>query len=183
MPLRRVAVFCGSSTGRRDAYRAAAQDTGQAIAARGLELVYGGAGRGLMGIMADAVLEGGGRVTGVIPRSMVQREVAHTGLTELRIVETMHQRKAEMASLADGFLALPGGLGTLEELFETWTWAQLGMHDKPFGVLNVAGYFDPLLGMVERMVGEGFIPADQVARLRSDSDPGLVLDWLNGAGA
>jgi len=131
-----------------------------------------------MGALADATLEYGGSVVGVIPKSMVDREVAHHGLTELRIVETMHQRKAQMAELADAFLALPGGLGTLEELFETWTWAQLGMHDKAFGVVNVAGYFDPLIHMVERMVGEGFVPTGQVERLMSDPNPDTVLDWL-----
>jgi hypothetical protein len=140
--------------------------------------VYGGAGKGLMGVLADSALEAGAEVIGVIPRSMVDREVAHHGLTELRIVDTMHQRKAQMAETADAFLALPGGLGTLEELFETWTWAQLGMHDKAFGLVNVAGYFDPLIRMVERMVGEGFIPAAQVQRLVTGPDPDTVIDWL-----
>jgi uncharacterized protein (TIGR00730 family) len=140
--------------------------------------VYGGAGKGLMGVLADSALEAGAEVIGVIPRSMVDREVAHHGLTELRIVDTMHQRKAQMAETADAFLALPGGLGTLEELFETWTWAQLGMHDKAFGLVNVAGYFDPLIRMVERMVSEGFIPAAQVQRLVTGPDPDTVIDWL-----
>ena len=178
MSVGRVCVFCGSSTGVKDAYRAAAMATGHAIVAHGWELVYGGAGRGLMGVLADAALAAGGRVIGVMPKSMVEREVAHHGLTELRIVDTMHQRKAQMAELADAFLALPGGLGTLEELLETWTWAQLGLHDKAFGVVNVAGYFDPLIDMVERMTAEGFIPAGQVQRLVSDADPATVLDGL-----
>ena len=179
MRLRRICVFCGSSLGAKAAYRDAAVQTGQAIGRRGLGLVYGGAGKGLMGVVADSALEAGAEVIGVIPRSMVDREVAHHGLTELRIVDTMHQRKALMAEMADAFLALPGGLGTLEELFETWTWAQLGMHDKGFGIVNVAGYFDPLTRMVAGMVDEGFIPAAQVQRLVTGPDPGTVIDSLD----
>ena len=178
MSLRHVCVFCGSSLGAKAAYREAAVQTGQAIGRRGFGLVYGGAGKGLMGVLADSALEAGAEVIGVIPRSMVDREVAHHGLTELRIVDTMHQRKAQMAEMADAFLALPGGLGTLEELFETWTWAQLGMHDKAFGLVNVAGYFDPLTHMVERMVAEGFVPAAQVQRLVTGPDPDTVIEWL-----
>ena len=127
---------------------------------------------------AELGREAGAEVIGVMPRSMVDREIAHPRLTELRIVETMHQRKAQMAELADAFVALPGGLGTLEELFETWSLAQLGMHDKAFGIVNVAGYFDPLRHMVERMVAEGFIPAAQVQRLVTGPDPDTVLEWL-----
>ena len=135
MSLRRVCVFCGSSMGAKAAYREAAVQVGRSIGRRGWGLVYGGAGKGLMGALADSALEAGAEVIGVMPRSMVDREIAHPRLTELRIVETMHQRKAQMAELADAFVALPGGLGTLEELFETWAWAQLGMHDKAFGEL------------------------------------------------
>ena len=178
MSLRRVCVFCGSSLGAKAAYREAAVQVGRVIGRRGWGLVYGGAGKGLMGALADSALEAGAEVIGVMPRSMVDREVAHPRLTELRIVETMHQRKAQMAELADAFVALPGGLGTLEELFETWTWAQLGMHDKAFGIVNVAGYFDPLRHMVEQMVAEGFIPAAQVRRLVTGPDPDTVLEWL-----
>jgi uncharacterized protein (TIGR00730 family) len=178
MSVRRICVFCGSSVGAKAAYREAAVQTGQAIGRRGYGMVYGGAGKGLMGVLADSALEAGAEVTGVIPRSMVDREVAHHGLTELRIVDTMHQRKAQMAELADAFLALPGGLGTLEELFETWTWAQLGMHDKAFGIVNVAGYFDPLIRMVEKMVDEGFIPQAQVHRLVTGPDPDTVIELL-----
>ena len=183
MSLRRVCVFCGSSMGAKAAYREAAVQTGRAIGRRGWGLIYGGAGKGLMGAVADSALAAGAEVVGVIPRSMVDREVAHHGLTQLRIVDTMHQRKAQMAEMADAFLALPGGLGTLEELFETWTWAQLGMHDKAFGVVNVAGYFDPLTHMVERMVAEGFIPAAQVKRLVTGPDPDTVMEWLAGHGS
>ena len=178
MSLRRVCVFCGSSLGAKAAYREAAVQVGRVIGRRGWGLVYGGAGKGLMGALADSALEAGAEVIGVMPRSMIDREVAHPRLTELRIVGTMHQRKAQMAELADAFVALPGGLGTLEELFETWTGAQLGMHDKAFGVVNVAGYFDPLIHMVERMVAEGFIPAAQVQRLVIGADPDTVLEWL-----
>ncbi len=142
--MKSLCVYCGSSSGSDPAYAAAARELGQLLAAQQIELIYGGGRVGLMGTLADAVLDAGGRVQGVIPQSLADREVAHHGLTQLHIVETMHQRKALMAELSDGFLALPGGLGTFEELFEIWTWAQLGMHGKPIGLLNVAGYFDLL---------------------------------------
>jgi uncharacterized protein (TIGR00730 family) len=157
--MRRVCVFTGSSSGRRDDYHAAAGDLGRELAARGIELVYGGASVGLMGAVADAALAAGGRVTGVIPAALVAMEVAHPGLPDLRVVSSMHERKAAMADLSDGFIALPGGWGTLDELFEVLTWAQLGLHAKPCGVLNVAGYFDPLLAFMDHMIDEGFVRA------------------------
>jgi uncharacterized protein (TIGR00730 family) len=158
--MRRVCVFTGSSPGRRNEYHAAACDLGRELATHGIELVYGGASVGLMGAVADAVLTAGGRVTGVIPEALVAMEVAHAGLSELRVVDSMHARKAAMADLSDGFIALPGGWGTLDELFEVLTWSQLGLHAKPCGLLNVSGYFDPLLAFMEHMVDEGFVRAE-----------------------
>jgi len=155
--MRRVCVFTGSSLGHRDEYRAAASDLGCELAARGIELVYGGADVGLMGAVADATLAAGGRVTGVIPEALVAKEVAHAGLPDLRVVASMHERKAAMADLSDGFIALPGGWGTLDELFEALTWGQLGLHAKPCGVLNVTGYFDQLLAFMDHMIDEGFV--------------------------
>ncbi|MFO0929845.1 MAG: TIGR00730 family Rossman fold protein [Gemmataceae bacterium] len=149
-PPRAVCVFCGSSTGNRVEYTDAARALGRALSERGLTLVYGAGDIGLMGLLADAVLETGGRVIGVIPRALVDRELGHNGLTELHVVETMHQRKALMADRADAFLALPGGFGTGDELFEILTWAQLGIHTRPIGLVNVAGYFDPLLAWIDR---------------------------------
>ncbi|MBI4606309.1 MAG: TIGR00730 family Rossman fold protein [Planctomycetes bacterium] len=155
--MKRVCVFCGSSSGARPEYAAAAGALGAAIARRGLELVYGGGSVGLMGIAADAALAAGGRVVGVIPRALATKELMHTGLQDLRIVSTMHERKALMVELTDAFVALPGGLGTIEELCEVVTWAQLGIHEKPCAVLNVAGYFDPLLALLDHAVEEGFV--------------------------
>ncbi len=148
------------------------------MVARKIDLVYGGAHVGLMGRLADAVMAGGRRATGVIPRTLVEREVAHRGLDDLRVVGTMHERKALMADLADAFLAIPGGLGTLDELFEVWTWAQLGLHRKPIGLLNVAGYFDPLLSFLDRATEEGFVSAGHRATLLVESDPAVLLDRL-----
>jgi hypothetical protein len=174
--MRRVLVFCGSSPGRLPAYVAAAHALGAELAARGLGLVYGGAQVGMMGAVADAVLAQGGEVIGVIPRMLVEKEVAHTGLSELRVVETMHQRKALMESLADGVIALPGGFGTLDELFEIATWAQLGIHTKPVGLLNVAGYWDQLLSLIDHMVTERFLrPEQRDALLVSDSPAELIV--------
>src|SRR5687768_3375935 len=147
--LQRICVFCGSSTGSNPAYRHVADGLGRAIARSGRRLVYGGGNVGLMGVVADAALADGGEVTGVIPRHLVEREVAHAGLSELRVVDSMHQRKQSMADLSDAFIVLPGGLGTLEEFFEVWTWGQLGLHRKPYGLLNVAAYFDPLLTFLD----------------------------------
>src|SRR5438132_5599928 len=143
--MRRLCVFCGSSPGQRPIHAESARSLGMIMAARGLALVYGGGHVGLMGVLADAVLETGGRVVGVIPRTLWDREVGHRALTELHVVETMHERKAKMASLADAFVALPGGLGTLEEIFEVWTWGQLGIHGKACGFLDVGGYYAPLM--------------------------------------
>ena len=155
--IRRLCVFCGASPGRAPGHAALARDVGAGLAARGIGVVYGGGRVGLMGALADGALGAGGEVIGVIPRGLVERELAHGGVTELRIVETLHERKAVMASLADGFVALPGGLGTLEELAEALSWAQLDLHDKPCGVLDPTGYFDPLLTFLDRAVEEGFL--------------------------
>jgi uncharacterized protein (TIGR00730 family) len=149
--MKRICVFAGSSAGVRPEYLRAAADLGTVLAARGIELVYGGARVGMMGAVAGAVLAGGGRVTGVIPQALVEKEVAHDGLTELRVVTSMHQRKALMADLSDAFIALPGGWGTLDEMFEILTWAQLGLHRKPCGLLNVSGYFDRLLAFLDAL--------------------------------
>ncbi len=155
--MKAVCVFCGSNVGRNPAYEAAAVAVGTALAKAGLKLVYGGGKVGLMGVVADSAIAAGGHVAGVMPRAWVEREIAHAGLAELHVVETMHQRKTMMADLADAFVALPGGAGTLEEFFEQWTWAQLGVHGKPCGLLNVADYFGPMIAMMQRIVAEGFI--------------------------
>lgn len=154
---RSVCVFCGSSAGALPAYAAAARELGALLAARGLTLVYGGGRVGLMGELAEACLAAGGRVVGVIPRSLLERELGHTGLTTLHVVGSMHERKALMADMADAFLALPGGMGTFDELFEIITWAQLGIHGKPMAVVNVAGYFDRLLATIDHADRSGFI--------------------------
>ena len=155
--MKRICVYCGSSPGNRPEYREAVESLATALVERELGLVYGGASVGIMGAVADAVLSRGGEVIGVIPRPMATREIAHPGLTELVLVESMHQRKAMMAERADGFIALPGGLGTLEELFEILTWGQLGIHHKPCGVLNIGGYYDSLLGFLDQAVDAGFV--------------------------
>ena len=166
-----LCVFCGSSTGTRADYLKAARALGDAAARRGIEIVYGGARVGLMGAVADAALAAGGRVTGVIPRALVDREVAHEGLTHLHVVASMHERKATMATLADAFVALPGGIGTLEELFEVWTWAHLGVHAKPCAVLDVAGFWRPLLDALDQMTAQGFIRPDVRALLVESTSP------------
>lgn len=171
-----LCVFCGSSPGRDPVYVEAAQALARELSARRLRLVYGGGSVGLMGALADAVLAAGGEAVGVIPYSLWEREVGHRNLTECHIVDTMHQRKAMMADLADGFIALPGGLGTLEETLEIWTWAQLGIHRKPVGLLNVRGYFDPLLAFVEHGVAERFIRTEHAGMLLVDSSPDALLD-------
>jgi uncharacterized protein (TIGR00730 family) len=175
MPLHRVCVFCGSSPGARPEYADAAGAVGRLLAGSGITLVYGGASVGLMGVLADATLQAGGRVIGVIPRALVNQEIAHTGLTELRVVESMHERKAEMADLSDGFLALPGGLGTLEELFEIWTWGNLGYHQKPCGLLNTSEYYTSLLKFVDDMVVEKFVRETQRGMLIVDRDADTLL--------
>ena len=179
--MRSVAVFCGSRLGRRPAYREAAAAFGRTAAGRGLTLIYGGGNVGLMGVLADAALEAGGEVIGVIPRFLVEREVGHGGVTRLELVDSMHERKAKIASLADAFVALPGGLGTLEELFEVWTWNLLGVHAKPCGLLDVDGYFAPLVSFLDATVEERFVSAAHRGILAVDSDPGRLLDRLDSA--
>lgn len=176
--MKRVCVFCGSSSGARPEYAAAARALAQLLAARGLGLVYGGGNIGLMGIVADAMLEAGGEVTGVIPRSLLVKEVGHRGITDLRVVETMHERKALMSELADAFIALPGGFGTLDEFFEILTWAQLGFHGKPCGLLNVAGYFDHMLMALDHAVAERFLRPQHRALVLADTDPVALLSRL-----
>lgn len=165
----RVCVFCGSRPSD-PIFQAAAKRLGQTIAARGLGLVYGGTSVGLMGILADAALAAGGEVTGVIPRSVFQREVAHTGLTKLHVVDTMHQRKALMATESDAFLAFPGGLGTFDELFEILTWSTIGIHQKPIGVLDVDGYFAPLRAMIDNAMARGFLESAPIRVWSDDVD-------------
>ena len=177
--LESICVFCGSSTGANPAYRHAADDLGRAIAASGRRLVYGGGNVGLMGVLADSALAQGGEVVGVIPRHLVDLEVAHQSLTELRVVDSMHQRKQLMADLSDGFVVLPGGLGTLEEFFEVWTWGQLGLHRKPYGLLNVASYFDSLLAFLDHSVSERFVRPDHRRLLVMAEDPMELLHRLD----
>lgn len=160
-----ICVFCGSSLGNDPIYQQMAQATGQAIAAQGKTLVYGGGRSGLMGVVADSALQAGGRVIGIIPNALVDRELAHTGLTELHIVNNMHERKTKMAELSDAFVALPGGAGTLEEIFEQWTWSQLGIHQKPCAFLNVDGFYDDLIKMLQASVERGFSQERFVDRL------------------
>ncbi len=174
--LRRVCVFCGSNSGRRPEYVRAARELGRELARRGVGLVYGGANVGLMAEAADAVLASGGEAIGVIPRFMMRKEIAHQGLSELHIVETMHQRKACMAELSDGFVALPGGLGTLEEFCEVVTWAQLGLHPKPCGLLDAAGFYADLIRFLDHCVVEGFVRVEHRAAVISASSPGELLD-------
>lgn len=178
MAIQRVCVFCGSSPGAGPGYLAAAEALGNEMIARGFGLVYGGAGVGLMGRIADTVVAGGGEVVGVMPSALVDREVAHPGLSDLRIVNSMHERKALMAELADAFIALPGGLGTVEELLEALTWAQLGMHSKPCGVLNVEGYFDSLMAFLDLAADRRFINPLHRSLLLDSDDPGRLLDLL-----
>jgi hypothetical protein len=173
-----VCVFCGSSGGVAPVYVEAAREFAREAAARGVRLVYGGASVGLMGAVADAALAAGGQVVGVIPRALVDREIAHRGLTELRIVQTMHERKALMAELSDAFVALPGGLGTLEELFEVWTWGMLGLHAKPYGVLDTCGYYRPLIRFLDHARDEGFIRPAQRAELTVSDSPAELLDVM-----
>lgn len=173
-----VCVYCGSRTGGSPAFAEAARAVGRWIGANQGQLVYGGGNNGLMGVLADATLDSGGRVVGVIPTTLVEREFAKLDCTELHVVDTMHDRKRMMAERADAFLALPGGIGTLEELFEVWTWRQLGYHDKPIGLLDVAGYFAPLLAFLHASVAHGFMDSRQMELLRVDSDPAELLRQL-----
>ena len=172
----RICVFSGSSNGRLPAYRTAATLLGQTLVSRGYELVYGGARVGLMGAVADAVLADGGHVIGVIPQALVEREVAHTGLPDLRVVSSMHERKALMSELSDGFIALPGGWGTIEELFEVLTWGQLGLHRKPCGLLNVEGYYDPLMAFLRHGFDEQFVRTAFERMLLVSDSPAALLD-------
>lgn len=178
--MERICVFCGAKAGNRADYCDMATTLGRALVARGLGLVFGGGGIGLMGTVADATLEAEGEAIGVIPETLVERERPHPGLTELHIVGTMHERKALMAELADGFIALPGGFGTLDELAEILTWAQLGIHDKPVGLINVAGYFDPLLALLDRATEDELIRPSHRAILMDATDPGTLLDRMSG---
>lgn len=176
--MRRVCVFTGSNSGFRPIYRKVAEELGRTLAERHLGLVYGGARIGLMGILANAVLGSGGDVTGVIPAGLVEKEVGHNGVADLRVVGSMHERKALMADLADGFVALPGGWGTLDEFFEILTWGQLGLHQKPCGLLNVHGYFDSLLSFVEHSITEGFLRREHGSMIQVSTSPGAILDML-----
>ena len=178
MSLTSVCVFCGASTGSNPAYREAAVALGEELARRKLTLVYGGGAVGLMGIVADAALAAGGEVIGIIPESLKSKEIGHNGLTRLEVVDGMHARKARMAELSDAFIALPGGIGTFEEFFETWTWRQLGYHDKPTGLLNQNGYYDALLGFLRHSVASGFMGESQMALIEVDPDWQNLLQTL-----
>jgi len=173
-----ICVYCGSRVGTLPEFTNAARSVGQAIGERGWAMVYGGGRVGLMGVAADAALEAGAHVTGVIPRSLQEREVGHPGLSELHVVDTMHQRKQLMAERADAFVALPGGIGTLEELFEAWTWRQLDYHDRPIGLLNTAGYFDPLLAFLAQTVETDFVSQDTLSKLQVGSEAEELLGRL-----
>jgi uncharacterized protein (TIGR00730 family) len=176
--MKRVCVFCGSHSGTSPAYTEAARRLGKAFVERNLTLVYGGASVGLMGAIADSVLEAGGEVIGVIPTYLFEKEVAHTGLSDLRVVDSMHQRKALMAELADAFIVMPGGIGTLEEFFEVWTWAQLGMHRKLCGLLNVGDYYYHLVQFMDQMVAQGFLKQAHRASVVIEEDTGILLERL-----
>ena len=181
--MKRICVFCGSRDGREPSWREAARVLGTAIAAGGIELVYGGGGRGMMGAVADAALAAGGRVIGVIPHDLFAREFLHEGLTELRAVDGMLERKALMAELSDGFISLPGGIGTMDELFEMWTWTQLGIHAKPSVLLNVDGYYDALIAFLDEMTAAGYLAPDQRAILRTARTAQEALSRLRQAAA
>ena len=176
--MRTVCVFCGSSPGADPSFLQGARALGQALAASERTLVYGGAKVGLMGALADSVLAAGGRVIGVLPQALVEREVAHEGLSELYIVSSMHERKMMMAERADAFIAMPGGLGTLEELFEVWTWAQLGLHHKPIGLLGATAFFAPLLQYLDQLVTQKFVRAEHRQMVTVAEDPHVLLEWL-----
>ena len=178
--MKNICVYCGSSAGRLPEYAQAARALAAAMVQRNLGLVYGGASVGLMGQVADAVLQLGGRVVGVIPEALARREVAHHGLTELHITQSMHQRKTLMAELSDGFVALPGGIGTFEEIFEIWTWSQLGIHAKPCGLLNVAGYYDALTRFLDHATHEQFLRPAHRSLLIVEPEPGALLDRFAG---
>ena len=176
--LNRICVFCGTNPGARPEYGAAARQLGQVLAEQDIELVYGGASVGIMGELADSVQEHGGHVTGIIPQQLVEKEAAHTGIPNLIVVASMHQRKSQMADMSDGFIAMPGGIGTLEGFFEILTWGQLGIHAKPSGVLNVKGYFDGLTGFLDHAVREGFLTAEHRNHIIVENDPARLLDRM-----
>ena len=178
--MKSLCVFCGSRSGTEAAYDEAASALGLALAARGITLVYGGGRVGLMGVVADATLGAGGEVVGVIPRVLLEREIAHTGLTDLRVVGSMHKRKALMSELSEGFIALPGGTGTLEEFFEVLTWTQLGEHRKPCGLLNAGRYYDPLLAVFDHMVQQGFLSEEHRAMVLVETEPEALLEAIAG---
>ena len=178
MKFQKICVFCGSNLGIRPVYRTAAEQLASLLVRRGIDLVYGGGNVGLMGVLADTVLASGGKVTGVIPESLMAREVGHLGLTELRVVSSMHERKAVMSDLSDAFIALPGGFGTLEEFCEVVTWSQLGIHEKPCGLLNVDGHYDPLLRLFDDAVREGFLHPDNRALVLDDDAPERLLEKM-----
>jgi uncharacterized protein (TIGR00730 family) len=178
---KKVCVFTGSRRGSRPEYAEAATALGGELVGRGYGLVYGGGNVGLMTVIADTVLGLAGHVTGVIPSSLVSKEVAHRGLTELLVVQSMHERKALMAELSDGFVAMPGGIGTMEEFFEVWSWAQLGLHEKPCGLLNVSGYYDPLIEFLDRAVAADFIKPKHRALMIVEEQPGRLLDRFEQA--
>jgi uncharacterized protein (TIGR00730 family) len=176
--MKRICVYCGSSPGNNPAYAAAARELAGVLVRHELELVYGGADKGLMGVIADAVLEQGGRVHGVIPQMLIEKEIVHQGLTDLHVVTSMHERKTMMAALSDGFIAMPGGFGTLEEIIEIVTWGQLRFHDKPCGLLNTDGYFDRLVGHLEHANAEGFLRDENRDMLLVEADPVALLQRL-----
>ena len=176
--VKNICVFCGSASGRRPAYARAARQLGAELALRNLGLVYGGGSIGLMGILADAALAGGAEVLGVIPRALARREIAHHGLTRLEVVPSMHARKARMAKLSDAFVAMPGGIGTMEEFFEILTWGYLGIHSKPTGLLDVGGYWQPLIGLLDHAVEEGFLRPAHRQLVVVDRSPARLLDRL-----
>lgn len=173
-----LCVYCGSRNGLDPAHLAAAREVGRQIGLRGWRLVYGGGSTGLMGAVADAALAQGAEVIGVIPHRLIEKELGHGGVTELQVVDSMHERKHKMAMQADAFIALPGGIGTMEEIFEVWTWRQLGYHRKALGLLNVAGYYDPLLAFLDRSVAQGFVPPAQRALLQVETHADALLDRL-----
>jgi uncharacterized protein (TIGR00730 family) len=179
--MKRLAVYCGSSMGSVPAFAERARVLGDTMAARGVDLVYGGGHRGLMGVVADAVLAGGGKAYGVIPQALVDLEVAHRGLTELHIVTTMHERKALMTELTDAFVAIPGGIGTLDELFEAWSWNALGYHAKPFALLNEAGFWDEMLAFLDTAVASGFVSQSRRDQLLVAGSPNEAIDMLTAA--
>ncbi len=178
--MKSVCVYCGSSAGRRESHSDAVFDLARSLVARGLSLVYGGASIGIMGMIADAVLERGGKVVGVIPEALLRKEVVHDGLTELHVTGSMQERKSRMAELSDGFIALPGGIGTFEEIFEVWSWARLGFHSKPCGLLNIQGYYDHLARFLDHAVEEAYIQPRFRDMLMVENEPGVLLDRFQG---